>query len=543
MLTIGAPLLWSSCSMAEKDANGSYRDIDHVIVIGFDGLSPDGLQNASTPNFDRLMNEGSYTMHARAVMPTSSSPNWASMIMGAGPEQHGIMSNAWERDNLILPAVVQHNDFLFPTIFHLVDKQIANAEIGAIYHWGGFGRLFEKDAVDFDQNTVTEEETASVASTYIIEKKPNFTFVHFDHVDHAGHEFGHGTSEYYASVERADMLLGQVLQAVHTAGIADRTLIIISADHGGLGKGHGGETLSEIEIPFIIWGKPIKQNYKLLHPVYQYDNAATVAFALGVRTPEAWIGRPVKNAFKGFESVDAYQFRELLKEPVIYPKAEGYKKAGGLFDEEVTVVIENPNTRGELRYTLDGTMPSSSSELTTGSIKINTNVVLKSAVFNAGKMNSLVAESYFRIKPKNSKKPIHYELFYLQNLSNIPSLASRIPDATGACFEIGSAEIKDLIKEHTVVRFRTKMKIDQVDTYTFFLRSDDGSKLLVDGQVVVDNDGDHGVKEADGKIELQSGEHDLEVIWFNGGGGSWLDVYIESLNMPKQILPTTLLNS
>ena len=131
----------------------------------------------------------------------------------------------------------------------------------------------------------------------------------------------------------------------------------------------------------------------------------------------------------------------------------------------------------------------------------------------------------------------------MQNLSNIPSLASRIPDATGACFEIGSEEIKDLIKEHTVVRFRAKMKIDQVDTYTFFLRSDDGSKLLVDGQVVVDNDGDHGVKEADGKIELQSGEHDLEVIWFNGGGGSWLDVYIESLNMPKQILPTTLLNS
>ncbi len=542
MLTIGKLLLWSSCSMVEKDVNSSDLGIDHVIVIGFDGLSPDGLQNANTPNFDRLMNEGSYTMHARAVMPTSSSPNWASMIMGAGPEQHGITSNAWERDNLILPAVVQHNDFLFPTIFHLIDTQIENATVGAIYHWGGFGRLFEKEAVDFDQNTSTEEETAVVASKFIIEKKPNFTFVHFDHVDHAGHEFGHGTSEYYASVEKADMLLGQVLEAIQTAGIAHKTLVIISADHGGLGKGHGGETLKEIEIPLIIWGKYIKQNYKLVHPVYQYDNAATVAFALGVRTPEAWIGRPVKNAFKGFESIDAYQFVEPLKEPIIYPKAEGYKKAGGLFDEEATVVIENPNTRGELRYTLDGTMPSSTSELATEPIEINTNAVLKSAVFNYGKMNSIVAESYFRIKPKSSKRPIRYELFYLQKLSNIPSLASRIPDTTGACFEIGSEEIKDLIKEHTVVRFRARINIDQVDRYTFYLRSDDGSKLLVDGQVVVDNDGDHGVKETDGEIELQSGKHDLEVVWFNGIGGAWLDVYVKSPNMPKQILPTTLFN-
>lgn len=517
--------------------------ISHVVVIGFDGLSPDGLNKAETPNFDKLIREGASTMHARAVLPTSSSTNWASMIMGAGPEQHGITSNAWEKDNLVLPAVVQHDDFLFPSIFHLVDYQIENAEVGVIYHWGGFGRLFERSAVDYDVNPNTEDETAQRASEYIIEKKPDFAFIHFDHVDHAGHEFGHGTAEYYESVAHADTLLGQVMISIEKAGIADKTLVIVSSDHGGLGKGHGGETLQEMEIPFLVWGRSVKKNHKLTHPVYQYDNAATVAFALGLKTPAAWIGRPIKSAFEGFHSVDAYPILEQLKEPLIFPKAEGYKKAGGLFDETTSGIIENPNGIGEVRFTRDGSMPTRTSQLGRLPIEINTNTVLKSAIFKNGKMNSMIAEGYFRVKPRNKQKPIQYEVFYLKNLSFVPSLANKEPDATGYCFEITTDEIQSLIKSNTAVRFRTKIEIDQVDTYTFYLRSDDGSTLSINGQLIVDNDGDHGVKEKEGKIELRPGQHHLEVLWFNGGGDGWLDVFIENGNIPKQILPTTLLKS
>ncbi|MYI84231.1 MAG: alkaline phosphatase family protein, partial [Rhodothermaceae bacterium] len=68
----------------------------HIVVVGVDGLSPDGIRQASTPNLDALMEQGASSFSARAVLPTSSSPNWASMINGAGPEQHGIISNAWQ---------------------------------------------------------------------------------------------------------------------------------------------------------------------------------------------------------------------------------------------------------------------------------------------------------------------------------------------------------------------------------------------------------------------------------------------------------------
>ena len=304
---VGILLLTSSVMAQSKKET---RLVEHVVVIGFDGLSPDGLKKANTPNFDQVIQEGASSMHARGVLPTSSSTNWATMIMGAGPEQHGITSNGWKVKDHVLPPIVEDDEAIFPTIFNVVNKQLADAEIGAIYDWTDFGRLFEKSAVDYDVSPKTAEETAKTASDYIKDKKPTFTFVHLDHVDHAGHEFGHGSLEYYKSVTVADKLLGQIMDAIKKAGMSKNTLVILSADHGGFEKGHGGETLGEIEIPFILWGKGIKKNYKIPNAVYQYDNAATVAFALGLKRPWAWIGRPLKMAFEGNEIDDPYPIVE-----------------------------------------------------------------------------------------------------------------------------------------------------------------------------------------------------------------------------------------
>ena len=536
-MVIAVCSLWS-CNNREQEQGPKVK---HVVVIGFDGLSPNGLQKAVTPTFDKIISEGASTMHARAVLPSSSSTNWATMIMGAGPEQHGITSNSWEKNNFVLPTITQGEDFLFPTIFQLIDDQKENAEIGAIYHWTGFGRLFEKDAVDYDVNPKSEDETAALASAYIKEKKPTFTFIHFDHVDHGGHEYGHGSPEYYKSVEKADAMLAEVMAAIKASGMADETLVIISADHGGLGKGHGGESLQEMEIPFILWGKSVKKNHVLKYPVYQYDNAATVAFALGIKTPMAWIGRPVKNAFEGFELGDDYPIAERLEQPIILPAPDLNKKAGGLFDDAATIVMENTNGAGEIRYTLDGSMPGANSTLYTEAVGTTENVVVKSAIFRNGKIASMVSEAFFRIKNKTMAPPISYEVFYLKNLTSIPSLENKKSDAKGTCFEITSDEVKEEIRSNTVVRFTTTIQVEKEERFIFYTNSDDGSKLWVDNKLVVDNDGDHGVVEKNGGISLKPGTYPLQVVWFNGGGSGWLNVDYQTEGTPKQVLSTTIL--
>jgi predicted AlkP superfamily pyrophosphatase or phosphodiesterase len=271
----------------------------HFIVIGIDGMSPDGIRQANTPEIDKLIRDGASTMYARAVLSTSSSQNWASMVMGAGPEQHGITSNGWERNEAPFPPVVAGPEGIFPTIFCELRKQNPDAEIGIIYDWDGFGRLCEKTCINYVVDADGEDKTTTIAEAYIKKSKPNYLFIHIDNVDDAGHGSGHGSKAYYKAVEKADSLIGRIIQALADAKILEESVILVTADHGGKGHGHGGESLEELEIPFILYGKNVKKGKEIKHPVYQYDNAATAVFVLGITPPYAWIGRPTKALFTG----------------------------------------------------------------------------------------------------------------------------------------------------------------------------------------------------------------------------------------------------
>jgi len=296
-----AAFLAASCSQPSGAPDETYpRGIDHVIVIGVDGLSPDGLQKAQTPVIDSLIQTGSIKWKARTVLTSASSQNWASMLMGTGPEIHGIINNDWEIDNHSLPPTVSEADGRFPTIFSLLKAQKPEAEIGSVYHWRGFGRLYQKEAVSYDQNLKTEDSTAAVFSEYVRTRKPTLGFMHLDHVDHAGHHGGHGSDEYYRSIEKTDSLVRQVVSAIHEAGIASKTLLMIVSDHGGIDKGHGGYTTNECEVPVIFSGAGVNNGYEIVQQVAVYDVGPTIAFALGLKTPYEWTGRPVRAAFEGF---------------------------------------------------------------------------------------------------------------------------------------------------------------------------------------------------------------------------------------------------
>jgi len=271
---------------------------DHVVIIGIDGLGVYGLQNgARIPNIDRLRRAGAWTFHARGVMPTSSSPNWASMIMGAGPELHGVTSNAWQPDQFDIPPAVTGPEGIFPTIFGLLRAQRPASKIAFFTEWKDFPRLLERKAINELYVGESAEDTAEHAAATILKSKPSLVFVQFDHVDHAGHKFGHETPEYFAAVEKADALIGQIVDALKKAGIHDRTVVLVTADHGGTGKKHGDPVLRQIEIPWIIAGPGIARGKQIQSPLATYDTAATAAYILGLQPPRAWTGRPVLEAF------------------------------------------------------------------------------------------------------------------------------------------------------------------------------------------------------------------------------------------------------
>ncbi len=275
----------------------------HVVVIGVDGLSPQGIHLTDTPNIDHLVKRGSYTWHARAVMPTSSSPNWKSMISGAGPEQHGVTANSWQLDNYTIEPTARGAGGLFPTIFSVLRDQRPNANIALFHDWKGLARLIETEACDIVVNPPGDKHTseaafatAAAAIEYIVTNKPTFTFIHLDHVDHAGHQKTWLSEPYLFAVRETDQLLGQIVAAIDKAGVSEDTLILLTADHGGLGTKHGGESMVELEIPWIIAGPGVKKAHEIVGHVNTYDTAATLAKVLGVTPPKAWIAKPVEDA-------------------------------------------------------------------------------------------------------------------------------------------------------------------------------------------------------------------------------------------------------
>ena len=280
-----------------RQAGAQVPGVEHVVVIGVDGLSPEGIRRAKTPVLHRMMADGASTLHARGVMPTVSSPNWASMIMGAGPEQHGVLSNDWKPGPGPITPTVVGPGAIFPTVFGLLRQQRPSSKIGCFHDWDGFGRLVERDVCDRIAHTKGPVETTNQAIAFLKEQRPSLLFIHLDHVDHAGHQHGHGTPQYDSAVEEADRLIGLVLAALRDSGMADRSLVLVTSDHGGKGKGHGGSTMDEIEIPWILQGQGAIPGWELPVTVNTYDTAATIAYALGLTPPKCWIGRPVAEAF------------------------------------------------------------------------------------------------------------------------------------------------------------------------------------------------------------------------------------------------------
>lgn len=87
------------------------------------------------------------------------------------------------------------------------------------------------------------------------------------------------------------------------------------------------------------------------------------------------------------------------------------------------------------------------------------------------------------------------------------------------------------VRDSFAFEFQAWIQIPKKAVYRFYTYSDDGSKLLIDGKEVVNNDGSHGAQRADGKIALDEGLHDIRVLYFEDYMGNELEVGISSINI------------
>jgi arylsulfatase A-like enzyme len=301
MIVLLIPLFSLSLAPGGEDVNGDavaaaaplggakpVAAVTHAIIISADGMRPDVMLRARTPNIRRLMEAGTFTMWARTVPQSITLPSHTSMLTGVTPERHRVL---WNEDigEQAYPKV--------PTIFE-VAKQ-GGLTTAMVTGKSKFAALARPGSVDWANiKTATDEEVGSGAAAVLREHKPDLLVVHFPGADGAGHSKGWGSPEQVAAIETIDRSVGVLLDAIEEQKLADSTVIIFSADHGGAGRSHGPNDPRSRHIPWICVGPGLRKGYDLTRDpaltVNTEDTFATACWFLGLRPKGPLDGKPVE---------------------------------------------------------------------------------------------------------------------------------------------------------------------------------------------------------------------------------------------------------
>ncbi|MBX3242580.1 MAG: fibronectin type III domain-containing protein [Chitinophagaceae bacterium] len=141
---------------------------------------------------------------------------------------------------------------------------------------------------------------------------------------------------------------------------------------------------------------------------------------------------------------------------------------------------------------------------------------------------------------------VDYAYYETGALSQLPDFNTLIPVKTGRVtdFSLGMQERAD----NFAVRFTGLITLPVSGTYTFYLTSDDGSKLYIggesEGNVVVNHDGLHGATEVSASKHFDAGTYPIIVKYFEAGGSEVLVVNYkgpDGSGIDKQIIPYSIL--
>ncbi len=228
-----------------------------VLLIGIDGLQFEQIANVATPNFDKFTikrgyNGGVFGTSSQQV--TSSGPSWVTILTGVWTDKHGITSNSASQISTA------------SSIFKFIKSTKPTLKTSSISTWKNINLLLYKDiySVDFSTQGGNDEISTEITVNHIEKHGPDFTFIHLDDIDHAGHAVGFGKA-YSKATQKVDAQIGELLKVIQKREQKHNEdwLVMLVTDHGrdSKGKGHGNQTLTEKTI-FIGMNKKGNSYFK-----------------------------------------------------------------------------------------------------------------------------------------------------------------------------------------------------------------------------------------------------------------------------------------
>ena len=194
-----------------------------------------------------------------------------------------------------------------------------------------------------------------------------------------------------------------------------------------------------------------------------------------------------------------------------------------------------------IRYTTDGSVPSSQSAIAEGTntITAQASFVVKALGFIDGKAVSGLSEkglSWERpldaLTDQKLKPGLNYQ--YFEGIwGQLPDFSALKPLGKGISQSV-DLSMKKRKADYGLV-FKGYLQVPETGVYQFYLSSNDGSKMILSGKTL-SNDGLHGMDEKSMDIALAKGLHPVEIQFFQAGGGDGLKLEWKSKGKDRAII-------
>ncbi len=264
---------------------------DHLPAYGYDGVE--------TPVIDRLAREGVRFDRATTTVPVTL-PAHASILTGTNPFTHGVRNNGaflLAESATTLAEVLSDSGYATGGFIGAV---VLEAQFGIAQGFETFDGLAQYQAASGDESGERPGEVVvDRAEEWIRDQQgPFFAWVHMydphdPYTPPEPYASRYPDQPYDGEIAYVDAMVGRLLQVLEETGIADRTLVVLTADHGeGLGDhGEQGHSFfiydSTVRVPLIFWApSTVPAGVVPSAPASVVDIFPTVLSLLGVPSPE-----------------------------------------------------------------------------------------------------------------------------------------------------------------------------------------------------------------------------------------------------------------
>ncbi|MBK0383026.1 family 20 glycosylhydrolase [Pedobacter sp. SD-b] len=269
----------------------------------------------------------------------------------------------------------------------------------------------------------------------------------------------------------------------------------------------------------------------------------------------AWTNLDKKD-FKNFNEIRVPRHLALLdKTQTFYrvPEVIGAKDTSINVAGNAYTFNFKPSVNGaKIYYTIDGYEPNETTTLYTGPFTVNVpsremRPVKARVITPSGKRSAVTTTLLFNrdtLKADttgNNKNQGALKYYYVPGkFKSTLEIDTNLAIKKGLASQISFNKVSGKAREYGIV-FTGYININENADFEFSLYSDDGSRLYIDDELIIDNDGKHARFERSAGVVLQAGLHKIKVLYFDDGPGSTLQVSVKGTDGKKIEIPSVML--